>query len=318
MEQRDYSAVGVPVPVQMPSSAPPSQALATATAWVERHLGAVFLLPAGVVLGLMLLFPVGYTLYLSVHAWFASSTVPPQFVGLKNYLDMAKDPRFLNGLLRTFFYTALAVVGEVVLGTAMALLFNRSFAGRGLARTLFLLPMVATPVAIALVWLLMYDPASGVLNYLLTLLRLPTSLWVNDPRTVIPSLVLVDIWQWTPLVMLIALAGLAALPSEPYEAAIIDGASSLQMLRYITLPLLRPYIVVAALFRGIDALKTFDTIYVITRGGPAFASETLNLYIYSNAFEYLHIGYSSAMLVVFFCIVLLLSLVLIAARRGRL
>ncbi len=307
---------GVPVPAQMPASPSHFRTGTPPTSWAERHLGTVFLVPAGLVLSLMLLFPLVYTLYLSLHAWFASSTTPPRFVALKNYLDMTKDARFLNGVLRTFSYTGLAVAGEVILGTAMALLFNRSFAGRGLARTLFLLPMVATPVAIALVWLLMYDPASGVLNYLLTLLRLPTNLWVNDPRTVIPSLVLVDIWQWTPLVMLIALAGLAALPSEPYEAAIVDGASGLQMLWYITLPLLRPYIVVAALFRGIDALKTFDTIYVITRGGPAFASETLNLYIYSNAFEYLHIGYSSAMLVVFFWIVLALSLALIAVRRG--
>lgn len=300
----------------MHSSASFSRSGTPATSWVERHLGVVFLLPAGFVLALMLLFPVGYTLYLSLHAWFASSPVPPQFIGLKNYLDMAKDPRFLNGVLRTFFYTGLAVVGEIILGTALALLFNRAFFGRDVARTIALLPMVATPVAVALVWLLMYDPDSGVLNYLLSLLHLPTSLWVNTPRTVIPSLVLVDVWQWTPLVMLITLAGLTAQPPEPHEAALIDGASSLQVLRYVTLPLLRPYIVVAALFRAIDALKTFDTIYVITRGGPAFASETLNLYIYNSAFEYLHIGYSSAMLVVFFWIVLALSLVLIAVRRG--
>jgi multiple sugar transport system permease protein len=264
----------------------------------------------------MLLFPLGYTLYLSLHAWFASSPVPPQFVGLKNYLEMVRDPRFLFGVLRTFLYTGLAVAGEIILGTALALLFNRSFFGRDLARTLSLLPMVATPVAVALVWLLMYDPDAGVLNYLLRLSRLPTSLWVNSPRTVIPALVLVDIWQWTPLVMLITLAGLAALPSEPYEAARIDGASALQVFRFVTLPLLRPYIVVATLFRAIDALKTFDTIYVITKGGPAFASETLNLYIYTSAFEYLHIGYSCAMLVVFFWIVLALSLGLIAVRRG--
>lgn len=288
-----------------------------APSWVDRHLGVVFLAPAMVVLGGMLLFPFGYTVHLSLHEWFASSTTPPRFVGLKNYLAMPADARFVQGLVRTFLYTGLAVAGEVALGTALALLFNRVFVGRGLARTLFLLPMVATPVAVGLVWLLMYDPAAGVLNYLLSLAGLPPSLWVNDPRTVIPALVLVDVWQWTPLVMLITLAGLTALPPEPFEAARIDGASGVQILRHVTLPMLRPYIVVAALFRGIDALKTFDTIYVITRGGPAFASETLNLYIYSNAFEYLHIGYSSAMLVVFFAVVLGLSLVLIAVRRGR-
>jgi multiple sugar transport system permease protein len=175
--------------------------------------------------------------------------------------------------------------------------------------------MVATPVAIGLVWLMMFDPVSGVFNYLLSFVGLPPSVWVGDPRTALISLTLVDIWQWTPLVMLITLGGLATLPQEPYEAATIDGASAWQKLRYITLPMLRPYIMVAALFRTIDALKSFDTIYVITRGGPAHSSETLNLYIYNQAFEYQHIGYASALVVVFFVIVLAISLVLIAFRR---
>ena len=265
----------------------------------------------------MLLFPLAYTVHLSFQEWFASSTVPPHFVGLKNYWDMLKDERFLKGTVRTIAYTILALGGEVGFGVAMALVFDRTFFGKGIVRALFLLPMVATPVAIALVWLFIYDPATGVLNYLLSLLGLPQGLWVSQPRTVIASLVLVDIWQWTPLVMLIVLAGLATLPNEPYEAATIDGASGLQIFLYITLPLLRPYIVVAALFRGIDALKTFDIIYVITRGGPAFSSETLNLYIYSSAFEYMHMGYSSAMLVVFFCLVGALSVGLISVRRAR-
>jgi multiple sugar transport system permease protein len=284
------------------------------TQWLEQYPGAIFIGPAIVVLVLMLAFPFGYTAYLSLFDWFVASG-PPRFAGLKNYIELLEDPRFLNAVVRTFEYTILAVVGEIVLGVALAVLMNRSFYGRGVMRTLLLLPMAATPVAIALVWLLMFDPATGVLNYLLGLVGLPASIWVNDPTLAIPALALVDIWQWTPLVLLIVLGGLASLPVEPYEAAKIDGASGLQTFIYITLPLLRPYIIVAALFRGIDALKTFDTIYVITRGGPAFASETLNLYIYSSAFEYLKMGYSSAMLVVFFLIVLGLSLVLIMVRR---
>lgn len=262
----------------------------------------------------MLVFPFGYTAYLSLYEWFAAGP-PPSFIGLDNYLELWADPRFTNALLNTIVYTVLAVGVEVVLGIAFALMLHRRFIGRGIARTVFLLPMVATPVAIALVWLLMFDPASGVLNYLLSLIGLPPSVWVNDANLAIPALVLVDVWQWTPLVMLIVLGGLTALPPEPFEAAAIDGASAWQTLIYLTLPLLRPYVVIAALFRGIDALKTFDTIFVITRGGPAFASETLNLYIYSSAFEYLHMGYSSAMLVVFFVIVLGMSLVLIRVRR---
>lgn len=262
----------------------------------------------------MLVFPLAYTGYLSLFEWFAAGP-PPRFVGLQNYIDLASDERFLKALARTLVFTALAVTIEVGLGIALALMFARPFLGRGFARTIFLLPMVATPVAISLVWLLMYDPATGVLNYLLKLVGLPGSLWVNDSLLALPALVLVDVWQWTPIVMLMVLGGLTALPTDPFEAARIDGASDWQVFKYLTLPMLRPYIVVAALFRGIDALKTFDSIYVITRGGPNFASETLNLYIYASAFDYLHFGSSSAMLVVFFLIVLAFSGMLIAFRR---
>jgi multiple sugar transport system permease protein len=280
----------------------------------DRRAGQLFIAPAALVLLLMLVFPFTYTAYLSLHEWFAAGP-PPRFAGVQNYVALLADARFLNALARTLIFTALAVSVEVALGIALALMFARPFIGRGPARTIFLLPMVATPVAISLVWLLMFDPATGVLNYLLQLIGLGPSLWVNDSFLALPSLVLVDVWQWTPIVMLMVLGGLTALPSDPFEAARIDGASTWQIFRYLTLPMLRPYIVVAALFRGIDALKTFDSIYVITRGGPGFASETLNLYIYATAFDYLHFGYSSAMLVVFFLIVLGFSTLLIAFRR---
>lgn len=280
----------------------------------DRRAGWLFIAPAAIVLLLMLAFPFAYTAYLSFHEWFAAGP-PPRFNGVQNYVALLADARFLSALARTLVFTALAVTVEVGLGIALALMFARPFIGRGAARTIFLLPMVATPVAISLVWLLMFDPATGVLNYLLKLLGLGPSLWANDSFLALPALVLVDVWQWTPIVMLMVLGGLTALPEDPFEAARIDGASGWQIFRYLTLPMLRPYIVVAALFRGIDALKTFDSIYVITRGGPGFASETLNLYIYATAFDYLHFGYSSAMLVIFFLIVLALSAALIAFRR---
>lgn len=281
---------------------------------MDRYTKWIFIGPAAIVLTLMLVFPFGYTAYISLFEWFAAGPAP-SFVGLKNYGELWSDTRFINALINTFTYTVGAVVIEVVLGIAFALLLHQKFFARGAVRTIFLLPMVATPVAISLVWLLMFDPASGVLNYFLVSIGLPPSVWVNSTSLAIPALILVDVWQWTPLVMLIVLGGLTSLPPEPFEAASIDGASPWQTFAYLTLPMLRPYIVVAALFRGIDAIKTFDTIYVITKGGPAFASETLNLYIYSNAFDYLHIGYSSAMLVIFFLIVLALSLALIRVRR---
>ena len=201
----------------------------------------------------------------------------------------------------------------MLLGVWAAVCFASNFRGRGLARTIFVLPMMATPVAISLVWTMMFHPQLGVLNYLLSL-RGPAAvgLGLRQRNTVIPTLVMVETWQWTPLVMLIVLGGIASLPQDPYEAAVLDGASAWQMFRHITLPLVWPFIVVAAVIRMIDALKAFDTIYVITLGGPGTASETLNILLYQTAFAYYDLGYGSAMVVVFFVLILLVSLLLLA------
>ena len=164
--------------------------------------------------------------------------------------------------------------------------------------------MMATPVAIALVWTMMFHPQLGVLNYLLTCIGLPPSSWVYNADTVIPTLVMVETWQWTPLVMLIVLGGIASLPIDPYEAAAIDGATGWQMFRYITLPLIQPFIIVATVMRIIDALKAFDIIFVITGGGPGTASETINMLLYQTAFGYYDLGYASAMVVVFFVLIM--------------
>ena len=175
--------------------------------------------------------------------------------------------------------------------------------------------MMATPVAVALVWTMMFHPQLGVLNYLLTSVGLPPSTWVYDQGTVIPTLVMVEVWHWTPLVMLIVLGGLAGLPNEPYEPATIDGANQWHMLRRITLPLVWPFIMIALIVRAIDALKTFDTIFVISQGGPGTASETINIYLYSQAFSYYKLSYASAVVVIFFAIIIALSLLLLYARQ---
>lgn len=205
----------------------------------------------------------------------------------------------------------LAVLAPLVLGTAAALVFQQRFFLRGLLRGIFILPMMATPVAVGLVWTMMFHPQLGVLNYLLSLVGLPPQLWVFDPATVIPSLVLVETWQWTPLVMLIVLGGLAALPSEPYESAALDGASAWQRFRHITLPLVAPFLMVAAIIRTIDAVKAFDIIFVISQGGPGTASETINIFLYLQAFAFYNIGYASAVVVVFFVLIVALSLMLL-------
>jgi multiple sugar transport system permease protein len=175
--------------------------------------------------------------------------------------------------------------------------------------------MMATPVAIALVWTMMFHPQLGILNYLLSLIGLPPSLWVFHPLTAIPSLVLVETWQWTPLVMLIVLGGLAAIPAEPYESARIDGATTWQTFRYISLPLITPFLLIAAMIRMIDAVKSFDIIFAITQGGPGTATETINLYLYSVAFVYYDVGYASAIVVVFFALIVALAGALLHLRQ---
>lgn len=267
-----------------------------------------FVLPAVLVVLAVIVFPWLFTLWMSLFDWKIGSMA--QFVGLANYGELATNTRFLTAIAHTLVFTALAVIAPLVLGTAAALVFHQKFAGRGFWRGAFVLPMMATPVAIALVWVMMFHPQQGVLNYLLSLVGIPPSEWVYSPLLAIPCLVLVDIWQWTPLVMLIVLGGLASLPTDPFEAAYMEGATRWQTLRYVTLPLLMPFIMVAAVVRLIDALKTFDTIYVITQGGPGTASETINLYLYLQAFSFYQIGKASSVVVVFFVLVVGLSLLL--------
>jgi multiple sugar transport system permease protein len=272
-----------------------------------------FILPAMIVVMAVIVFPWAYTIWMSLHEWKVGQA--PTFVGFANYLRLPTDARFVESVWHTLVYTVLSVVLPVALGTLAAVVFNNRFPLRGFIRGLFILPMMATPVAIALVWTMMFHPQLGILNYLLALVGLPPSLWVFHPATVIPSLVLVETWQWTPLVMLIVLGGLSALPSEPYESAQIDGATPWQTFRHISLPMIMPFLFIAAMIRMIDAVKSFDIIFAITQGGPGSASETINLYLYSVAFVYYDVGYASAIVVVFFALIVTLAGALLHLRQ---
>ena len=265
------------------------------------------------VIAAVIVFPWLFTLFMSTQDWKIGGGA--ESVGLSNFAALAKDERFVEAIGHTAYFTVLAVVLPILFGTAAALVFHREFPFRGLLRTVFVMPMMATPVAVALVWTMMFHPQLGVLNYLLSLVGIPPQGWVYDPATVIPTLVMVEVWHWTPLVMLIVLGGLAGLPREPYESALIDGANDWHMFRHITLPLVWPFIMVAIVIRTIDALKAFDTIFVITQGGPGTASETLNIFLYLQAFQFYKIGYASAVVVIFFVIIIMLSLLLLYARQ---
>ncbi len=280
----------------------------------ERNLKILFPLPALVFIGVMMLFPIIYTLMLSFTNWNLTSGSPMRFVWLKSYSRVLAEPRFLQALGRTFVFTGMAVLAETFLGVFLALLLNRDFLAKGLVKLILLLPLVATPVAIGIVWNLFYDPTIGFANYILSLLGLPPAAWVSDARSVIPSLVLVDVWQWTPMITLVVLAGLASLSPEPYESARVDGAGDLQILWRITLPMVAPTIFTALILRSIDVLKTFDIIYAMTGGGPGYASETLNVMAFKYSFEYFRMGQSSVVLIFLFALVLTFSMGIMRLR----
>lgn len=272
-----------------------------------------FIVPAIVLISTVIVFPWVFTLWMSVNEWKLGGTTA--FVGPENFLRLAADTRFWQSMWRTASYTTLSVVAPLIFGTIAALVFDAKIPFRGLLRGIFVMPMMATPVAIALVWTMMYHPQLGVLNYLLSLVGIPAQGWIFDQDTVILSLVMVETWQWTPLVMLIVLGGLAAAPREPYESAEIDGANGWQQFRFITFPMILPFMMIAVIIRMIDALKSFDIIYAMTQGGPGTASETINIYLYNVAFSYYDIGYGSAIAVVFFIVIITLSLALLWARQ---
>jgi len=277
--------------------------------FIDRRQALVYPAPAVVALFLIVIIPIGYNLYLAFTKW-TIGLGSPRYIGLDNFIDILHDDRVWNGLKVMIYFSGLSLTLEMVLGLLIAVYFHRQFKGSEVVQAIYIFPFAATPVAVALIWRIMLNPEIGVMNYLLKSIGLPGSLWVSSAATVIPSLVLVDVWKWTPMITLIVLAGLKSLPHDPYEAARIDGANTLQIFWYITLPLIRPVLIAALMLRSLDNLKEFDTIYTITQGGPGIASETLYLYSYNVGFSFFKAGYGSALMVVVFLIVLVFNVVM--------
>ncbi len=233
-----------------------------------------------------------------------------QFIGLNNYRQLLQaDPAFYAALMRTFLFVCLAVPAELVLGLAMALLLDREFSARRAIITMIMLPTMVAPVVVGMMWRLLLMPSFGPLTYWLNQFGFFTEQSVFSGETsAFLALVLIDIWEWTPFMMLILLAGLTALPQDPIEAAYLDGASSWQVLWHVQLPLLRPLIVIALMFRTIDASKVFDSIYVLTGGGPGTATEVISIFAYRTTFISWKLGYGAAI-----CLVLAYLSLIIAA-----
>jgi multiple sugar transport system permease protein len=280
---------------------------------IDKNLNIFFPAPTVILLFIIVIFPIIYNIYMSFNKW-RIGLGDPEFIGLQNYFEAFTDPRFWNGLKVMVYFSGLSLSLEIVIGLLIAVYLNREFKGSGFVQTIYVFPFAATPVAIALVWRIMLNPQIGVLNYLLSLFGLPPSLWISSTSTVVLSLVMVDVWKWTPMITLIVLAGLKSLPQDPYEAAIIDGANVTQIFSYITLPMIRPVLITALTLRALDNLKEFDIIYTITQGGPGNASETLYLYSYKTAFSFFNGGYGSALIIIVFLIVLLFNVIMNKVR----
>jgi multiple sugar transport system permease protein len=277
--------------------------------FVDRRQALVFPAPAVAVLFLLVVLPIAFNLYLAFTKW-TVGLGQPRWIGFDNFVELATDERVWNGVWVMMLFSGLSLALELGLGLAIAIYFNREFRGSELVQAICIFPFAATPVAVALIWRIMLNPEIGVLNYLLRSVGLPGSLWVSSEHTAVLSLVMVDVWKWTPMITLIVLAGLKSLPPEPYEAARIDGANAFQIFRHITLPLIRPVLIAALMLRSLDNLKEFDMIYTITQGGPGTASETLYLYSYQVGFGFFKAGYGSALMVVVFLIVLVFNVVM--------
>ncbi|HKZ52913.1 MAG TPA: sugar ABC transporter permease [Candidatus Acidoferrales bacterium] len=266
----------------------------------------LFLAPAVALLLALTVYPLLYIVRISLYRLTPAGET---FVGGENFLRLVRDPFFFQSLGQTFLLMAGALTLEFFFGLALALLLDSEIRARGLWRALLLLPMILPPVVVGVIWRLIYNPNFGVLNGALQLLGVDTTrlTWLADPSVALAALVVVDVWEWTPFVFLILLAGLQAIPEEPYEAARIDGSSAWQTFRHITLPLLAPAILVALLLRTMDLLRLFDQVFILTQGGPGFATETISLYIYKTAFRFFDFGYAAAMSLVLLVATLIVS-----------
>jgi len=249
----------------------------------------------------MIAFPLLYTIWLSFQSF--SSTGKQSFAGLANYTKLVADNEFWHGLWVTIALYLLSLVLQLVFGVWLALVLFHAKGLPGIVRSLFISPFMMPPVVAGLMWLVILDPSLGAANYILSALGLPPSDWLASPSWVIPTVALIDTWQWTPYVALIVLGGLQSLPPSVYEAAQIDGASGFKTFQRITLPLLLPTIVTATILRSVDLLRFFDIIYITTQGGPGNASNTLNIYGFRVGFEFFNIGYASALMLTLTAIV---------------
>jgi multiple sugar transport system permease protein len=273
----------------------------------------LLLVPSLVMLIAVTVYPLLYSARISGYAFrFGKET---NFIGLGNYSQVLRDEHFWSSLGVTATYAFFAVSVEFLLGLGLALLLANELRFRDFFRTVLIIPMIVTPVVVGVVWRLLYTSEFGVVSFVTRTLFGTNVTILGDPALALPALIVMDIWEWTPFMFLVLLAGLQALPQEPFEAARVDGASALQTFRDLTLPMLKPVILVALLIRTMDAVTIFDQVWVMTGGGPGESTEVVTLLIYRTAFKFSILGTAAAM--VFFLMAAILAISLVYVRLLR-
>ncbi|MDO6732760.1 sugar ABC transporter permease [Marinovum sp. 2_MG-2023] len=262
------------------------------------------------------IFPFAYSIWLaSTNIILSRPQLETFFLGLENYQDLMQDPAFFNALRITLVYTISVVFIEFWAGLGLALLFKRNIRGKAVYRLLLLLPMIIPPLVVGLIWRYMLFPNSGLISYyaneFAALLNVSPPSFLSAPGSALRTLIFIDVWQWTAFMFLILSAGLAAIPPEPYEAAEIDGASSWRVFWTITLPMLRPAVLIALVIRTMDAFRTYDQIAVLTSGGPGSSTETLNIWLTNLGFRFFNVSKAAALSLIIFVIILVLSFVFV-------
>jgi multiple sugar transport system permease protein len=291
--------------------------------WSSRQgrLGPVLMvLPAVLLLLAIVIFPLLYSLRLSVTSYDINPTIPRTFVGLENYASVLRDPRFLGSLRTTAIIAGAAIVIEFVLGLALAVVLSgRLIRGKRFIVPLLILPLMVPPVVAGFSWKLLWQPRFGPINQVLGWFAgRPVEIeWLSQAQTAIPAIIITDVWQWTPFMFLILLAGLSALNPELLEAAELDGAGQLRRLFSIIIPVIRPVILVAVLFRALDAIRLFDIIYTLTEGGPGYTTETVAFMLYLRGFKFFDLSFAAAASYLLLVIVTIVTTILLRRIREQ-
>ena len=269
----------------------------------DRRFGYLFVSPAVVILSIVILAPIAIAIITSFYDYTLINRTLDSFIGLRNYFEAVSNEKFIHSAIVTIVFVILVVLFEFIIGFLIAILLNQVERFRNIYYFILLIPLLINPIVVGLIWRMFLHPQLGILNYLISLIGIDPVNWLGDPQNAFITIIFVDIWHQVSFMIILLLAGLASIPEEPYEAARVDGANAFQQFRDITLPYMRPVIIITLLIRLIFALKTYDLIYIMTKGGPGDATDLISYYIYRSAFIGLDLGQAASMSVILLLIV---------------